>query len=204
MADCVPDPDDACETNLDTDPAHCGQCDVPCNGECQGGQCSTSKIVFVSAFLVSGVGGPAGADSLCTDWAGDVNLPGTYAAWLSDGNTSPAERFHHAAVPYVRPDDVVVANNWADLTDGTLDAPISIDQNGVEVGGTCDQTGVWTGSTQAGTYAGGADCSGWTTNDDNEIGSVVGSAVSQTSGWTVTGCPPRSCGEPAHIYCFQQ
>ena len=48
-------------------------------------------------------------------------------AWLSDSTASPSTRFTRSSVPYVLPDGTtVVANNWADLTHGTLQFPINL------------------------------------------------------------------------------
>ena len=50
-------------------------------------------------------------------------------AWLSDSTASPSSRFTHSSVPYVLPDGTtVVANDWADLTGGTLQHLINMDE----------------------------------------------------------------------------
>ena len=50
--------------------------------------------------------------------------------WLVPGAQAPATRFTQSVIPYVRTDGAVVANNWADLTDGTIQNPINVDEFG--------------------------------------------------------------------------
>jgi len=55
-----------------------------------------------------------------------------YAVWLADDvNGSPDTRFVKSfAQPYVRTDNKLVANDWTDLTNGSIANPLNIDQNG--------------------------------------------------------------------------
>ena len=93
-------------------------------------RCPT-KTRFVSQDQRNGsLGGLSGGDNLCNVEAVIAGLPPTYKAWLSDGTTSAAARLTHATVPYKRIDGVTIADDWADLTDGTLDAPLDRDVYG--------------------------------------------------------------------------
>ena len=79
------------------------------------------------------LGGVTGADSVCQARANAAGLSGTFKAWISGGSysSSPASRFTRSTVlPYVRIDGAVVANDWNDLTDGTIQNPINIDEFG--------------------------------------------------------------------------
>ena len=84
---------------------------------------NNEKIVFVTSETYTGaLGGLDGADALCQERANDAGWPGTFKAWLSDRDTSVSQRFDRVfyGTPFVRTDGVRVANDWADLTDGTL------------------------------------------------------------------------------------
>lgn len=80
----------------------------------------------------------------CAERAGAANLPGDYLPWLSD--------------PYVRTDKAIVANSWADLIDGQLDAPIDRDEHGAPMRAALLPScaldyAVWTGTANDGTQA---------------------------------------------------
>ena len=69
------------------------------------------------------LGGLDGADALCQAHADDAGLVGTYFAWLSTSNDDdPESRFTRSVLPYVRADDVSLADNWDDFVDGELAA----------------------------------------------------------------------------------
>ncbi|MET0791193.1 MAG: hypothetical protein ABW061_06690, partial [Polyangiaceae bacterium] len=89
----------------------------------------TYKIVFVTSTRYSGkFGGVAGADVQCQARAVAANLAGVYRAWLSgpDLPSSPSARFAHSSVPYRLLDGSLVADDWGDLTDGTLQHAIDL------------------------------------------------------------------------------
>lgn len=90
-----------------------------------------SSIVFVTSQTFDGnLGGLTGADAKCQTLAEAAGLGGLYKAWLSDSTGSPITRFVQSQGSYALVDDTIVANDWADLTDGTLAAPITVDENG--------------------------------------------------------------------------
>lgn len=100
----------------------------------------------------------------------------------------------------------LIANNWTDLTDGTLNVAITQLENGTSVTNNLP----WTGTNANGTSAGSEDCLGWTSRGDggtaNDLG-IVGFNSSTTSSWsndTNTTRNPRSCSLPGRLYCFQQ
>ena len=81
----------------------------------------THKNVFVTSQSHNGdFGGLTGADAFCQSLALTAGLSGTYKAWLSDTTGSPATRFAQASVPYRLVDGTTIANDWNDLTDGTI------------------------------------------------------------------------------------
>jgi Protein of unknown function (DUF1554) len=160
-------------------------CNVP------GGSC----LVFVTSTTHTGnLGGLDGADDICQARAAAAGRPGTFKAWLSDSTASAMDRLTHANVPYVRVDDVQVADDWVDLVDGTLDAPIVKDEANV----TTDEF-VWTGTDGRGNEV-TPNCAGWTSRDRLLVG-VVGLsrfADSWTSATTV------DCRTSLSLYCFEQ
>jgi hypothetical protein len=172
------------------------------------------KRVFLSGTIVDGSlyalgceiscspacagGGLAAADALCDCLAGlnfESPLPGTYKAWLSDGTTSAASRLSHASVPYLRVDDVKVADDWTDLTDGTLDAPINVTSTGVPVAGS---EHVWTGSNPSGALLGNT-CVNWS---GTAVWGHYGLSDSTTATWTDSFI--ETCGATNQLYCVQQ
>ena len=162
----------------------------------------SDKLVFVTSTTHDGnLGGLSGADAICNTRAAAGGLPGTYMAWLSDSTASPSTRFTHSLVPYVLPGNgSVVANDWADLTDGTLAASIINTEFGSPLLG--DEGRVWTGTNADGTYAGAfSDCSGWTTVI---AASGVYGFATNTLSWSFYGTPDFCSDGTPHLYCFQQ
>ena len=82
------------------------------------------KTVFVTnASFKGNLGGLTGADEKCQAEADDLAsiVPsGTYLAWLSDGTDSPDTRFAKSSDPYVLPDGTRIAEDFTDLTDGSI------------------------------------------------------------------------------------
>lgn len=163
------------------------------------------KTVFVTSLAYDGnLGGIAGADSRCNTRASAAGLSGTFKAWIS-GHTavsSPSNSFTPSGTPYVMVNGTVIANNWSDLVDGTLQNAITID----EIGGTVASGNVWTGTKADGANEGTANthdhCSTWGSGSslsDGYIG-VIGSA---TATWT-DGPGTAACNTTARLYCFQQ
>ena len=109
---------------------------------------------------------------------------GMYLAWLSDGTTSPSIRFIQSLTPYVLPNGTTIADNYTDLTDGALAAPIAIDESTSQRA----QSTVWTGAGTDGTFA-PPHCLGLMSNSNTDGRS--GSNLSQNHGLTDAGSPCR-------------
>ncbi len=96
------------------------------------------KTVFVTSAVFDGnLGGLAGADAKCqaaADGPASVVPSGTYLAWLSDGTDSPDTRFTKTAHPYLLPDGTKIAEDFFDLTDGSILHAIDIDPTGKPLG----------------------------------------------------------------------
>jgi hypothetical protein len=83
------------------------------------------KRMFISSNMYPyNIMNLAYADAQCSTLASMANLGGTWKAWYSDQAGAAANRLNRNTLPYVNLVNQIVANDWADLTDGTLDAPV--------------------------------------------------------------------------------
>ena len=157
------------------------------------GDTDTTLRVFVSSTVTNAaLGGTSGADTLCTNLAASAGLGGTWSAWLSTSTVDAADRIDPTGAPYALVDGTVVANDLADLLDGSVASPINRDENGSPVA-----SDVWTGTLQDGT-AQGFDCGAWT----SAAGTGHCGAASQSDfRWTNNVTPP--CGAGLRVYCFE-
>jgi hypothetical protein len=176
---------------------------------------TTPKIVFVTANTYNGnLGGVAGANAKCQKEASAAGLPGTYSAWLSDSlGNSPSANFTQSTTPYVtsNPSLTHVAENWTQLTSGTLEAAIQFTANGALSPYVSSSTGlyVWTGTNANGTPY-NVNCANWTDGSVDSNAGAIGQVGGTGAAWTITdeiGCSSTATsGEqvPTALYCFQQ
>jgi cysteine-rich repeat protein len=167
-----------------------------------------SRLVFTTSSLHTGnLGGLVGADMICNMRAQEAGLPGTYMAWISTSRGTPASRFVHSTVPYLTTLGVKVADDWADLIDGSLDAPIQttelmgpspVGTNVCVVNNVPNNRTALTGTLSSGTLNGN-NCSDFT----SDVG-MVGVGVSTSSTFRWTNCANLDCANTAALYCFQQ
>lgn len=167
-----------------------------------GGGSPTQKIVFTTSTTYNGnLGGVAGADAKCAARATAAGLTGTFKAWISEGTSGgslrPSSTFTNPNVPYKLVDGTVVADNWTDLVDGTLDNAISLNESGGGVGGS-----VWTNTTTAGNQQGMNGCSTYWNEGNWGPQGRVGNPSSATSTWTSSS--NLGCEMVARLYCFEQ
>jgi hypothetical protein len=169
-------------------------------GKCKPGS-ETYWRVFVSSTADSGgeIQGLSSADAACQFAANQAGLGGTWKAWLSDSTTSASQRLHHSTIPYKLLDGAQIADDWNDLTDGSLQNIINIDQTGQELG-VLDNNAVWTGTFADGTGAGDY-CNDWTSSSSSDLG-IVGIFTLSTDSWSWE--VPYPCDQIAHLYCFEQ
>lgn len=168
---------------------------------------STAKRVFVTSTTYNGnLGGLSGADAKCQErgsFASVGSLGGgggiIWKAWLSDDNTLVASRLTHNNGPYKLVNGTIVANNWADLTDGTLQAPINI----TELNQTKSSFGIWTNTDIDGTRGGrsSSSCGNWLSSSSSILG-WLGTTPRTDSFWTINSSDVCSSSYP--IYCFEQ
>ena len=155
--------------------------------------------VFVTSADYNGNlgGGIGGGDAKCSSVASHVRLPGTWTAWLSaDDGSNARDRIQDGE--YQLLDGTVVATSLDELTDGLLDHPINIDENGSLL----DGVPVWTGTNGNGLLEGDTcdpDTGSWKGQTDESKGQVGNSAILD-AGWTSAG--DSSCADRGHLYCF--
>ncbi|MFN8662453.1 MAG: hypothetical protein U0075_11215 [Thermomicrobiales bacterium] len=163
--------------------------------------CGPCRVFLTSTTQDGNLGGLNGADAICQGLAASANLPGTYRAWLSDDAQSPSTRFSQSSGPYQLLDGVTIASSWADLTDGTLAAPITVAENGA----TFEDPGLraWTNTLATGGGGGvlNKNCAGWTTNANGSDGDE-GQVTATNDNWT--DFASGTCNNQFHLYCFQQ
>ena len=155
-----------------------------------------ARVVFVTNTGQSAdFGGIEGADALCVSQAAAAGLSGEFRAWLSTADSSVADRLTQSAVPYVLVDGTRIADDWADLTDGSLQAVIDLDATGMS-----HRADVWTGTLPSGLAYTEADCDGFT---NGGMGSALcGTTQSINSSWTANQVP--TCDTRLRLFCFEQ
>ncbi len=161
------------------------------------------KTVFVtSATFKNNLGGLKGADDKCqteADSPASIVPSGTYLAWLSDGTDSPDTRFTKSSHPYMLPDGTKIAEDFTDLTDGSLLHTINIDSTGQPLGWQL----FWTGTNPDGTTVQHSyTCNGWTGAPVPNSRGMVGNTVKKSTLWSANS--PDRCGRSVRLACFQQ
>lgn len=150
-------------------------------------------------------GGIAGADALCASQASEAGLDGEFRAWLSSVSSPVAARVTQSSRPYVLVDGTVIADDWADLTDGEIRARINLDARGDVRSGD-----VWTGTLPDGSsYTNDAaldagvptvDCEGFTSGSGG-VG-LCGTTGSVLANWTANQTP--DCATRLRLFCIEQ
>ncbi len=152
--------------------------------------------VFVTSTTYSGnLGGISGADAKCQAVADAQGIAKTFKAWVADSTDSPSTTFTQSAFPYKLVDGTVVADNWADLVDGSIDNEINLDESGSTV-----TSKVWGGVTTSGGAA-GARCNDWVSGSSGDFGRYGNTA--STVNWTDDGFS-ETCDQVYPLYCFEQ
>jgi len=161
-----------------------------------------SRCIFASSAQDDGdLGGLATADATCKSLA-DASVSSfmhgrSWRAWLSDDSDSAASRIEQAAVPYRLVDGTKVADDYTDLSDGSLDAAIDLDEDG----GPPPGTRVWTGTDSDGSSLSPSNCQNWSTASSG-IGGFDGRNDVTTSVWTRNLVP--TCDQLRSIYCVEK
>ncbi len=164
------------------------------------------KLVFVTVEEFNGdLGGLDGADAKCQTAAVNAGLSGVFQAWLSVAPDTPTTRFTHLSLgPYYMLNGRIIAENFADLVDGTIRAAINWTEQGGPAtrGEFLEPTFVWTGTSWTGEgFEGDRTCAGWTV-DGSEATGIAGVSEEDGGRWTTFG--GISCGNRHRLYCFEQ
>ena len=174
-----------------------------------GGTTTTGiKRVFVTSSLHNGnLGGLSGADNICYSQASGAKLSGDWKAWLSSSAGSAASRLTKSSGAYKLLNGSIIANNWTDLTDGTIAFPIKIDQTNTDITSSGSYvSAVWTNTSSAGANDTSTNnCLNWSTNQIYTNGLNQGSAGNITNTdnrWTNSGI--YNCDASFHLYCIEQ
>jgi len=175
--------------------------DVPDDGCSE--LCIRDRLVFLTeeALAPPGFGSLFGADNACRKTAKNYGYPNfeNFRAWLSDDIDSPATSFFHSEGRYVMVTDEVVAESWADLTDGTLINGIDRTLAGEKVNG----YPIWTSTLPNGdAWQDKLDCENWSTSWPEENGRQGISGYTD-SRWTDDEVLTE-CGSGGFLYCFEQ
>lgn len=169
------------------------------------GEADCERYVFVTSDVYTGedIGAAIGADGRCNARAA---LAGTlpqlvgrsFQAWVSDdlANFTASARLTHGTRPYRLVNGVLVANDWNQLTSGSILHPINVTEQGSVVG----QELVWTGTNALGEVA-TKTCTSWSINGADNTG-TVGRANVTDSTWTNSGI--SMCGVGHRLYCFER
>jgi len=167
-------------------------------------EAARERVVFLTQTQVNpNFGGFDGATERCNTAAKNGNgfVRGkAFVAWVSDATHVPQNSFVHGTKRYYLPDDAgtTVANDWTELTSGTLRAPINVFEDGSRAAATPD---AWTGTTANGT-ATTIDCSHWTVVDAGAVKGTRGAATSITQAWSNEDAD--NCDTNHHLYCFEK
>ena len=182
-----------CPTTCTTDT----QCDE--NAICTTAHvCVSGRRAFTTSATYNGnLGGILGADAKCQALATAANHRGTYKAWLSDDINAPAARLTRSPIPYVMQDGTTLANDWADLIDGTIQAPFQVN----EVGATVASNIPWTATLATGAKT-SPNCTNWTSSANVGVQGYYGSSTVTNTMWTQNNV--GFCNVLHRLYCFQQ
>lgn len=205
---------DTCNNNICGPNEDVNTCPQDCAGFCGDGVCNAyfgenyancpQDCTFTNNWLIfesnSGLTVPFGsnvvsgldaADQLCQTEATNLGFSGSFVAWLSNSTLNVRDRISDGV--YVNLNQQIVANDKADLLDGSL-------VNAITPG--YPTNGVTTGTDIYGIHS-GQSCSDWTGTSINELANG-GFAASTYGSWTYGFS--NNCGLATGqrlFYCFQ-
>jgi hypothetical protein len=144
--------------------------------------------------------GMVGAINICRGLALAAGLDNelSFYPWLSDSESSPSTEFFRSRGRYVLPDMVtVIADDWDDFTDGELQNPINMDENGEFV----EAETVWTSTLPSGEPNPEFDfCEDWT----EKAAAGRRGRTNRTDSWWTEFPEKNPCGADARLFCVEQ
>ncbi len=178
-----------------------GSCEGLGGGEVKGHCIPVIGMIFITSKGWSGnFGGLGGADSKCQSAASSASLSGTWKALMSSSTTNAKDRIPDTV--YKRLDGAVIANNKADLFDGSIANPINITEFGThfttEPGS--GYGNAWTGTNSDGTS--GYTCNDWTNENTSGRGNL-GQGEYTDFRWTGTSSGTALCFNVEGMYCIK-
>jgi hypothetical protein len=168
------------------------------------------RVAFVAAAAgngdlstwagAGGATGLAAGDAVCRSeaLANGLAFADRFRAWLSDAGIDARDRFTFDG-PWARLDGVRVADNLADLTDGSLQTSINLQADGTYQLGFAP----WTGTLASG-QVGESHCQGWTSSAPSQAG-IRGRINAVQEHWTrhlFAGPAGTSCSVISRLYCL--
>lgn len=176
----------------------------PDSGQPDGGHSVPPNIMFVtSATFSANLGGLSGADAKCQAAATAGGLQGTYVAWLSTNSVNAIDRLS-GATGWVRTDGIPFARTPADIANGAILSPPSLDESGNPV--SAGTTGYpFTDTDANGTLFANSDgttstCKDWTSTTPTGVNFITGDISQTTFRWTNSYF--ADCDHQGHLYCF--
>jgi hypothetical protein len=148
------------------------------------------------------LGGISGADTTCNTLADSatsesIEASFTFVSWLSNDTINAKDRIPagFSGLNYFRTDGIKVADNFADLIDGSIDSKIDRDENEVGAG----RKEIWIGTTGLGTCE-GSSCNNWISSSSSDQGRQ-GKRDQAGEDWT--NHKYENCDKTRRICCFQ-
>ena len=169
----------------------CAEGEVYCPSDC-----SSNRVFVASQWFTGDLGGLEGADNICQTTADNAELGGVWRAWISNSSENVTERLYHWDSHYLSVDrKIAYADNWNDLTDGTLREEISMNENENP-----ENKNAWTATDFDGNFL-GPNCEDWT-NSEHGFGTIGDNSWTDFR-WT-TGQERFCSGSSGSLYCFEQ
>lgn len=157
-----------------------------------------SHRVFISRMSYTGnLGGTSGGDAKCQTVAEGVGFTGLWRAYLSTSTVDARDRLPTTG-RFVRVTGEVIANDKADLLDGTLAGSILFDETGTER----TPNRAWTGTAANGTAIASTTCTDWTLGTTTSVAGLIGDAGGTDQTWT--NLQNSGCGGTQRLYCIEQ
>ncbi|MFZ6177631.1 DUF4215 domain-containing protein [Nannocystis pusilla] len=172
------------------------------DGDLCNADCTVPRRVFVTSATYTGdLGGIEGAAAKCQERADAAGLGGVWRAWVATPTTAVWQHIDDSQAGYARVDGADVAGSMYELFQGTLAAPIAVDEWGTPLG----QFAVWTGM-NANLTAATEHCASWTDGGSTPTAKGrVGRTTATDSRWTDEGAAKAaSCASKRRLYCFEQ